>query len=455
MPSIEDLHAYQRRAVEFIRQTPNCALWIGLGLGKTIITLTALEEQLNSMEVEKALVIAPLRVCNSVWKQEAEKWSHTKGLKISICTGSAFERRKALMREADIYVINRENVVWLVKEKLKRWPFDMVVVDEASSFKNSTAKRWKALKKVRPFVHRTIELTGTPSPNGLTDLWPQLYLLDLGQRLGKTKTAYLNRFFQSDFMGYKWEPRPGADKQIHALVSDVVLSLKTEDYIDLPPRIDSVLRVQPPKAVVDQYRELEQNFMLSLEDADIEAMSAAALANKLLQFSNGALYDETGISFSVVHDLKIEALKDIVEDNSGEPLLVAYNYKSDLARIKKAIPQAEVMDKSQSTIDRWNNGEIPILLVHPASAGHGLNLQAGGCVVVWFGLNWSLELYEQLNGRLHRQGQDKPVRVIHIVADGMLDEKVMLAIEGKASTQNELLNALKEMCHAQGYEKGK
>lgn len=447
MPSRSDLHAYQLRAAQFVRDTKHCALWIGLGLGKTVITLTALEELVNGMEIGKALVIAPLRVCNSVWRQESEKWSHTRGLKISVCTGSANERRKALMRRADIYVINRENVVWLVKLYAKKWPFDCLVIDESSSFKSSTAKRWRALRKVRPFINRTIELTGTPSPNGLTDLWPQIYLLDLGQRLGRTKTAYLNRFFRSDYMGYKWEPRPGADKQIQDLVSDLVLSLRTEDYIDLPPVMPSVVSVQTDKAVMDQYLALEKNFMLALEDSDIEALSAAALVNKLLQFSNGAVYDETGVSFSVVHDAKIDALKDLIEDNAGEPLLVAYNYKSDLARIRQAIPTAELMDKQQSTIDRWNRGEIPVLLVHPASAGHGLNLQAGGCAVVWFGLNWSLELYEQLNGRLHRQGQHRPVRIIHIVAEGMMDEKVMLAIEGKAKTQNELLIALKEMCH--------
>lgn len=446
MLSYDNLHAYQRKAVDFIISHRHCALWVGLGLGKTITTLTATEKLINSMEVSKVLVVAPLRVANSVWAQEACKWAHTKGLVVSLCTGSAKARGAALAVDADIYIINRENVVWLVKHYTKRsWPFDCLVIDESSSFKNSSTKRWKALKKVRPYIDRTIELTGTPSPNGLLDLWPQIYLLDYGQRLGKTKTAYLHRFFESDYMGYKWEPKPGADEEIHALIDDLVLSLRTEDYLDMPPKIESVIKVYPDEKALKQYKELETDFMLCLEDEEITAMTAATLAGKLLQFSNGALYGEDGKSFTVVHDLKIEALKDIIEDNAGENILVAYNYKSDLARIKKAIPSVEVMDKKQSTIDRWNNGEIPALLVHPASCGMGLNLQAGGSIIVWFGLNWSLEYYEQLNGRLYRQGQEKPVRIVHIVADGMLDERVMLAIKNKAKTQNDLLNALKEV----------
>jgi SNF2 family DNA or RNA helicase len=445
MLSPDLLHPYQRKAVKFIEDREHCALWLGLGLGKSIITLTALERLVNSMDVRKVLIVAPLRVCNSVWAQEAKKWVHTHGLRISVCTGSAHARNKALMQDADIFVINRENVTWLVDryKKAERWPFDCLVIDEASSFKSSTAKRWRALRKVRPYIQRSIQLTGTPSPNGLVDLWPQVYLLDLGERLGRTKKAYLDRFFESDFWGYKYFPRKGSEKIIHGLLSDIVLSLQTEDYLDLPKRMNSIVKVYPSGAVMDQYKALEKDFLLTLDDADIEAMSAAALANKLLQFSNGALYDECK-KFSVVHDLKIDALKDLVEDNAGENILVAYNFKSDLARIKKAIPQAVALDKDPATIDKWNRGEIPLLLVHPASAGHGLNLQAGGRVVVWFGLNWSLELYEQLNGRLHRQGQERPVRVIHLVADGMLDEKVMQAVEGKASTQRELLTALKK-----------
>jgi SNF2 family DNA or RNA helicase len=397
------------------------------------------------MEVSKVLVVAPLRVANSVWEQEAKKWAHTKGLTVSLCTGPAKARGAALAVEADVYLINRENIVWLVKHYTKRsWPFDCLVIDESSSFKNSSTKRWKALKKVRPYISRTIELTGTPSPNGLLDLWPQIYLLDYGQRLGKTKTAYLHRFFDADYMGYKWTPKEGADKEIHSLIEDLVLSLRTEDYLDMPPMIKSVVKVYPDEKAKKQYSDLETYFMLTLKGEDITAMSAAVLAGKLLQFSNGALYGEDGKTFNVVHDLKIEALQDIIDDNQGENILVAYNYKSDLVRIKKAIPSVEVMDKKQSTIDRWNDGEIPVLLVHPASCGMGINLQHGGSILVWFGLNWSLEYYEQLNGRLYRQGQEKPVRIVHIVTDSMLDEKVLSAINSKAKTQNDLLNALKE-----------
>jgi len=350
------------------------------------------------------------------------------------------------MADADIYVINRENVVWLVKhyKKPERWPFDCVVIDEASSFKNSSAKRFRALKRVRPYINRSIQLTGTPASNGLVDLWSQAYLLDIGQRLGRTKTAYLQRFFESDYMGYSWTPRPGAEKNIHKLMSDIVLSLQTEDYIDLPLRIDTTEKVTVAPKVFEQYKTLEKDFLLTLKEADIEVLSAAALANKLLQFSNGFLYDETG-NYCVIHNEKLDALKDLIEDNAGEPILVAYNYKADLARIKKAIPHAEVMDKQQSTIDRWNRGEIKVMLVHPASAGHGINLQAGGYLLIFFGLPWNLENYEQLCGRLHRQGQTKPVRVVHLVAKDMLDEKVMAVLGTKARTQRELLEALKEM----------
>jgi SNF2 family DNA or RNA helicase len=445
MLSLENLHKYQAKAKQFILSNKFCALWLGLGLGKTAITLAAIEELINGMEVKKVLIVGPLRVCNSVWKQEAQKWNFSKDIKFSICTGSAHQRRKCLMAKADVYLINRENVVWAVKHFGKKWPFDMVVLDEASSFKSSSAKRWKALKSVRPYISRMVQLTGTPASNGLVDLWPQLYLLDLGQRLGRTKTAFLQRFFQSDFMGYKFEPRPGADKQIHGLVADLTLSLQAEDYLDLPMRIDTTVKVSVPEAVMDQYKALESEFILALGDGtDVEAFNAAALSNKLLQFSQGHVYYDETKNFHILHDAKLEALKDIVEDNSGEPMLVAYNYKSDLARIKAALPEAVVMDKQQSTIDRWNRGEIPVLLVHPASAGHGLNLQAGGALLIFFGLCWSLENYDQLCGRLHRQGQTRPVRVIHIVAENMLDEKVLNVLGGKARTQKELLQALKK-----------
>jgi len=440
------LHPYQLKAVNFILSREHCALWLGLGLGKTVITLTALEELINSMSVSKVLVIAPLRVCNSVWAQEIRKWDHTKNLQVSVCTGSARQRTAALMQDADIFVINRENVDWLVNHYKKKWPFDCVVIDEASSFKNSKSKRWRALKKVRPFIEKSVQLTGSPAANGLVDLWSQIYLLDLGERLGRSKTAYLKRFFQSDYMGWHWEPKLGSEKLIYKSISDLTMSLQSQDYIDLPEQMSSVVKVCPSQKVKRQYKALEKDFVLALEDNDITPANAAALSNKLLQFCNGAVYDQDK-KFIVVHDLKIDALKEIIEDNPAENILVAYNYKSDLARIKKAVPYAETL-KSQETINRWNSGQTKILLVHPASAGHGLNLQAGGSLIVWFGLNWSLELYQQLNGRLYRQGQQRPVRIIHLVTKDMLDEKVLSAIENKARTQVELLSSLKETFYA-------
>jgi SNF2 family DNA or RNA helicase len=445
MLSCSDLHQYQHRAVQFILDHPHCALWVDLGLGKTITTLTALEELINGVEVGKVLIIAPLRVANSVWAQEVKAWEHTRPLRVSICTGSTKERNAALHREAEIYVINRENVVWLVKKYGKDWPFDCVVIDEASSFKSSDAKRWKALKSIRPYVRRMIQLTGTPASNGLLDLWPQLYLLDLGQRLGRTKTAYRDRFFASDYMGFKWSPRPGAEDKIHALVDDVVLSLRAEDYLSVPDRINLSVRVDLPEEAVKQYKSFEREFVLALgnEGEEVDAVNAAVLAGKLQQICNGAIYKDEEKNFHVIHDAKIEALREIIEDNPSENILVAYQFKHDLARLREAFPQARVLDKGQQVIEDWNNGEIPLLLAHPASAGHGLNLQRGGACIVWFGLNWSLELYDQFCGRLHRQGQTRPVRVIHLLAAGCIDDRVMDAIAAKAKTQTDLLNALK------------
>lgn len=445
MLSYSDLHQYQHRAVQFILDHPHCALWVDLGLGKTVTSLTALEELINGVEVGKVLIIAPLRVANSVWAQEVKAWEHTSSLTVSICTGSSKERNAALIREADIYVINRENVVWLVKKYGKDWPFDCVVIDEASSFKSSDAKRWKALKSVRHSIRRMIQLTGTPASNGLLDLWPQLYLLDLGQRLGRTKTAYRDRFFESDYMGFKWSPRPGAEDKIHALVDDVVLSLRAEDYLSVPDRINLSVRVDLPEEAVKQYKSFEREFVLALgnEGEEVDAVNAAVLAGKLQQICNGAIYKDEEKNFHVIHDAKIEALREIIEDNPSENVLVAYQFKHDLARLREAFPQARVLDKGQQVIEDWNNGEIPLLLAHPASAGHGLNLQRGGACIVWFGLNWSLELYDQFCGRLHRQGQTRPVRVIHLLAGGCIDDRVMDAIAAKAKTQTDLLNALK------------
>ena len=443
MPSRNDLHPYQHRMIDFIYNTPKCAVWAGLGLGKTITTLTAITDLLDSFSVSKVLIIAPLRVANSVWHTEAKRWTHTKELIFSIVTGSEKERISALFKSADIYVINRENVQWLVEHYKTKWPYDLVVIDESSSFKSASSQRFKALKKVRTLTDRMVQLTGTPSPNGLIDVWSQMFLLDGGERLGKTMSAYKMRFFQTGHNGYTLKLVNNADKIIHRLIDDMVISLNVDDYLQMPKRIDTVMRVNIPPTRLAEYKQLEREFLIQINDNEIVAYNAATLAGKLLQYCNGAMYTDELKNWTEIHTAKLDALDEILEDNQDENLLIAYNYKTDLIRLKARYPDAVVLDNDPDIITKWNNGEIKMLLAHPASCGHGLNLQHGGSIIVWFGLNWSLELYQQFNGRLHRQGQIKPVRIVHIVADGCIDDKVMRAIENKAQTQQELLNALK------------
>lgn len=444
MLSESDLHEYQRKGIRFIKDTKRCALWLDMGLGKTATTLTALSELIDGFAVSRTLVIAPLRVANSVWRQEASNWRHLRHLRVSVCTGPERQRLSALHRDADIYVINRENIPWLVKHYGSAWPFDCVVIDEASSFKNPSSQRFKALRKTLPQTNYMILLTGTPSPNGLLDLWSQVYLIDYGNTLGKTMTAYKQRFFEQDYMGYKFKPREGAADRIHGLLQPMVLSMSAEDYLELPDRIDIVQPVDLPAGALAGYRDFEQTLLAELPDGEeIEAMNAAVLANKLLQYCNGAVYTDDMGNWSEVHAVKLDALEELVEENSGENVLVAYNYKTDLERLLKRFPFARVLDKDPQTVLDWNNGEIRMLLAHPASAGHGLNLQRGGSLIVWFSLNWSLELYQQFNARLHRQGQSKPVRIVHIVAHGCIDERVMSVLGEKDAQQSALLSALK------------
>lgn len=439
-----DLHDYQVRTVEFIKEKKRVCAWLDLGLGKTISTLTAITDLLDQFAVSKVLVIAPLRVANSVWAQEAVNWQHTKHLTVSVCTGTDRERRSALMRTSDIYVINRENVKWLVDLYGDKWPFDCVVIDEASSFKSAKSQRFKALKKILHLTDYMITLTGTPAPNGLMDLWAQVYLVDFGKSLGRTATGFRNRFFeQTGYMGYTYTPRKDSDKKIHQLIEPFTLSMTADDYLELPERIDITEKCYLPPKVMKDYLEFEKELLIEVEDEVIEAMSAAVLANKLLQWCNGFIYKDEFKNWAELHKVKLDALADIVEDNAGENILVAYNYKTDLERLTEKFPQAVVLDKDPDTIKRWNMGEIPMMLAHPASAGHGLNLQRGGALIVWFGLNWSLELYQQFNARLYRQGQDMPVRIIHLVIDGCMDERVMSVLSSKDVTQAALINALK------------
>jgi SNF2 family DNA or RNA helicase len=348
------------------------------------------------------------------------------------------------MRDADVYVINRENVKWLVDLHGKKWPFDMIVVDESSSFKNPSSQRFKALKKILPFTNYMVLLTGTPSPNSLMDLWPQIYLADFGERLGRTVTGFRQRFFEQDFSGYKWKIRDGCADKIHDLISDKVIYMGAEDYLSLPDRIDLEVLVDMPDRARASYRELEKTLLSQIESGEeVEAITAAVLANKLLQFSNGAAYHDEHKNWAEIHTAKLDAMQDLVDENPNDNLLVSYNYRFDLDRLLAKFPQAVVLDKEQSTVDRWNKGEIKMLLAHPASAGHGLNLQHGGSMIVWFGLNWSLELYQQFNGRLHRQGQTKPVRIVHIVCKDTIDQRVLGALSDKNATQSSLLKSLK------------
>lgn len=443
MLSRDDLHQYQIRAIEFIKNRKRAFLMLDLGLGKTVSTLTAIADLLDGFAVNKVLVIAPLRVANSVWKQESENWQHLKHLRVQICTGSETKRLSALHNDAEIYVINRENVTWLVNKLGKKWPFDFVVVDESSSFKNSSSKRFKSLRKILPFTNYIALLTGTPSPNGLQDLWAQCYLVDYGMSLGRTLTNFRNRFFDADYFGHTYTPKHGSDKKIHNAIRDYSLSMSSDDYLELPERVILREKIILSSQVLNQYKDFEKNLFMEFDGEEIEAVNAAVLAGKLMQFSSGALYTDENKNYKVVHDGKIDAIKELIEENQGENILIAYNYKSDLERLKKALPQARVLDKESQTIDDWNKGLIPILLAHPASAGHGLNLQQGGSLIIWFSLNWSLELYQQFNARLHRQGQCKPVRIIHIIADGTIDERVLEVLNDKDATQTDLLKALK------------
>ena len=439
-----DLHNYQDRAVQFIKSTERCALFLDMGLGKSSITLTAISDLQDQMEIHKALVIAPLRVANSVWDHEAKLWKHLRHLKVQVCTGTERERLTALHRDADIYTINRENVPWLVKQYGKKWPFDCVIIDESDSFKSATSQRFKALKKILPFTNYMVLLTGTPSPNGLLDIWSQIYLLDGGTALGRTMTAYKQRFFEADYMGYKYTPRAGADLLIHNAVASKVLSMRAEDYLELPDRLDLTEYVDLPKDIMQTYKEFERELLLELDTGEVvEAISAAVLANKLLQYSSGAVYTDEHKNWKEIHTVKLDALADLIEQNHGEPIFVAYNFKTDLERLQQRFPKAQVLDRNPNTIARWNAGEIPLLLAHPASAGHGINAQHGGSIIVWFCLNWSLGLYQQFNARLHRQGQTKPVRIVHIVARDTSDERIISALAAKDVTQSDLLKALK------------
>jgi len=423
--------------------------WVWVEIGKTVSTLTAVDELLFLGDVNKVLVIAPLRVAEDTWSTEVQKWDHLKNLKISKVLGTPKQRIKAIETKADIYVTNRENVDWLVTLYFGNWPFDMCVIDELSSFKSSRAKRFRSLRKVRPYFKRIVGLTGTPAPNSLIDLWPQLYLLDGGVRLGKTIGSYREQYFKpgnrNQYVVYNWNLKEGSEKAIEDKISDICVSMKAKEYLDLPERIDNVIKVNLPTDVLKKYKELEKDLVLELDKDDITAANAAVLTNKLLQMSNGAIYSEKH-EVVEIHQEKLKALLDIIETANGKPILIFYNFKHDFDRIVEFLKSKKIKAvglKDSKDIKKWNEGKIPILLIHPASAGHGLNLQYGGNIIVWFGLTWSLELYQQANARLHRQGQKETVVINHIITSNTVDEDVMRSLENKEVNQNILLEAVK------------
>lgn len=440
-------YPYQDHTINKILKLPKVGLLLDMGLGKTVCTLTAIDELMfNSFDISKVLVIAPKRVAEDTWSRESEKWDHLKHLRISKVLGTQKQRMDALKAEADIYVINRENVVWLVNLYGVKWPFDTVVIDELSSFKSSKSQRFKSLKKVTPLIGRMIGLTGTPTPNGYLDLWPQMYLLDRGERLGKTIGGYKDRYFspgrRNGYTVFDWDLKEGAEKVIQKKISDICISMKAEDYLDLPERINNNVYIKMNLKAQSLYEQLEKDLILEVEGDEITALTAATLTQKLLQMANGSVYTSER-EVVHIHDGKLEALEDILEFNQ-EPVLVFYNFKHDYSRLmdkfKELTPRT--LETSEDIKD-WNEGRIRLLLCHPASVGHGLNIQAGGHIIVWFGLTWSLELYQQANARLDRQGQTKNVIVHHLITEGSVDEDVMKALERKETGQAALLEAVK------------
>ena len=444
-------HDYQTFAANFIEAHPITAVFLDMGLGKTSITLTALNDLLfDSFEVSRILVVAPLRVARDTWGAEIEKWDHLHDLIYSVAVGTETERLAALKSKADIYIINRENVQWLVLESGIPFDYDMVVVDELSSFKNHQAKRFRALMKVRPGVKRIVGLTGTPSGNGLMDLFAEFKLLDMGQRLGRFIGQYRNAYFQPDKRNgqviFSYKPLPGAEEQIYSKISDITISMRAADHLKMPELVTSEYEVRLSDAEWERYEELKKDLVLRLPDGDVTATNAASLSGKLSQMANGAVYSDSETVIRI-HDRKLDALEDIIEAANGKPLLVAYWYRHDLERIAERLHQRHIpfsrLDDSES-IRRWNAGELPVALIHPASAGHGLNLQDGGSALVWFGLTWSLELYQQTNARLWRQGQTSDTVVIqHIIAKDTIDGRILKALREKDGTQAALIEAVK------------
>ncbi|EIZ4620833.1 DEAD/DEAH box helicase [Staphylococcus pseudintermedius] len=438
-------HDYQKYSIDKIIENKKYGLFLDMGLGKTVSTLTAFSD-LQLLDTNKMLVIAPLNVAKDTWADEIDKWEHLKHLRVSKVLGSPKQRIAALNKEADIYVTNKENTKWLCDQYKKDWPFDMVVIDELSTFKNPSSQRFKAIRKKQPLIKRFVGLTGTPSPNSLLDLWAQVYLIDRGERLETSFSRYRERFFKpthqvSDHV-FNWELRDGSEEKIYELIEDVCLSMKAGDYLDMPERIDAVQSVNLSSKERKLYDELEKHYILeSEEDGTIVAQSGASLSQKLLQLANGAVYTDDE-SVRHLHDRKLDKLEEIIEESQGQPLLVFYNFKHDKERIMERFDEVVTLD-DKGYKDKWNAGKVKILLAHPASAGHGLNLQQGGHIIVWFGLTWSLELYQQANARLYRQGQQHTTIIHHIMTDNTIEQRVYKALQNKELTQEDLMQAIK------------
>lgn len=436
-------HDYQKYAIDYIKTHPITALFLDMGLGKTVTTLTAVRDLMyDTFEVQRVLVVAPLRVARDTWPEEIRKWDHLKGLTCSVVVGSVAERRRALQKEADIYIVNRENLAWLYQNS--RLEFDMVVLDELSSFKNAQSKRFKAMKAMRPGVKRIVGLTGTPSGNGLMDLWAEFRILDMGKRLGRYISQYRNLYFAPDkrngMVVFSYKPLPGAEEAIFHQIADITVSMKATDYLEMPELVSVTKEVSLSEKEQKRYDELKKSLVLDLPDGEVTAANAASLTMKLSQMANGAIYTDEKSVVSI-HDRKLDALEDLVESANGRPVLVSYWFKHDKDRIQKRM-QARELKEPQDFAD-WNAGKIPVALIHPASAGHGLNLQQGGSILIWFGLTWSLELYQQTNARLWRQGQQsRTVIVQHIIAKGTIDERILKALEHKDGTQAALIDAV-------------
>ena len=439
-------HNYQKYAAEFIENHKTAAIFLDMGLGKTIITLTAINNLcFDTFEVQTVLVIAPLRVARDTWSADIEKWEHLKHLKYSIVIGTETERLAALNTPADIYIINRENVVWLVEDSGFPFDFDMVVIDELSSFKSHRSKRFKSLMKVRPVIKRMVGLTGTPSSNGLMDLWAEFKLLDMGKRLGRFITHYRDEFFRPDKRNgqviFSYKPKDGAEDEIYKRISDITISMKAAEHLKMPDCVMNTVSVNLSEKEMKMYKALKTDLVLSVGNREIDAVNAGALSNKLSQMANGAVYDENK-TYIEIHSCKLDALEDLIEQANGKPVLVAYWFKHDFERIQKRFDVRVI--KSSKDIADWNSGKISIGIIHPASAGHGLNLQTGGSTLIWFGLTWSLELYRQTNARLWRQGQKSDVVIIHhIITKGTIDEHIMRALQNKEKTQSDLIDAVK------------